>query len=328
MDGNNPHQKQKIWLKLAPWFSGFLVLSGLILLVTHFSELEHFAELLRHAKPVWLMLAALLQVTTYISVAGVWYLSLRQLGEQYSLLSLIPLGIAKLFSDQAIPSGGVSGTAFFIAALARRGVPTQLCMAILLLSLVAHYGAYLLATLATLFLLWLYHQAINSWIIVLFTLFWVIAVGVPASALWIRHLGNKELPHLLLRIPGLSKLLSAFIDAPKELLKNPVLVIVATLLHESVIVLDVATLWVGLQVVGVHCSIWAITPAFMLASMVATIGPIPLGLGTFEATCVSMLGVLGIPVEAALAATLILRGFTLWLPMMPGMWMMRHALRK
>src|SRR5665647_3859451 len=94
MDGNNPHQKQKIWLKLAPWFSGFLVLSGLILLVTHFSELEHFAELLRHAKPVWLMLAALLQVTTYISVAGVWYLSLRQLGEQYSLLSLIPLGLS------------------------------------------------------------------------------------------------------------------------------------------------------------------------------------------------------------------------------------------
>ncbi len=324
---NNPPSGQNPLFKFAPWLSGLLVFSGLILLVTHLSELEHFAELLRQAKPVWLMLAALLQFSTYISVAGVWYFSLRQLGEQCSLFSLIPLGIAKLFSDQAMPSGGVSGTAFFIAALAHRGVPTQQCMAILLLSLVTYYGAYLLATLATIFLLWFYHQTINSWTIALFTIFWIIAVGVPASALWIRHLGSKKLPPLLLRIPDLSKLLSAFIDAPKELLKEPILVIVATLLHGSVFVFDVATLWVALQVVGVHCSLWAITPAFMLASMVATIGPVPLGLGTFEVTCVSMLGVLGVPVEAALAATLILRGFTLWLPMVPGLWLMRHALR-
>ena len=81
---NNPHPEQKIWLRFATWFSGFLILSGLILLVTHFSELEQFAGLLHHAKPTWLILAALLQVTTYISVAGVWYLSLRQLGEQHS----------------------------------------------------------------------------------------------------------------------------------------------------------------------------------------------------------------------------------------------------
>ena len=324
---NNPHPEQKIWLRFATWFSGFLILSGLILLVTHFSELEQFAGLLHHAKPTWLILAALLQVTTYISVAGVWYLSLRQLGEQHSLLSLIPLGIAKLFSDQAMPSGGVSGTAFLIAALGRLGVKTPMCMAILLLSLVTYYGAYLLASLATVFLLWFYHQVVNGWIIALFTIFWFFAVGVPAGALWIRHFGGKELPPLLLRIPGLKNLLSAFIDAPIELLKNPVLVIVAVLLHASVFVLDVATLWVALQVVGVHCSLWAITPAFMLASMVATVGPMPLGLGTFEATCVSMLGVLGVPVEAALTATLILRGFTLWLPMVPGMWLMKRALQ-
>jgi hypothetical protein len=40
-----------------------------------------------------------------------------------------------------------------------------------------------------------------------------------------------------------------------------------------------------------------------------------------------MLGVLGVPVEAALAATLLLRGFTLWLPMFPDMWLARRALR-
>jgi uncharacterized protein (TIRG00374 family) len=327
MPDTSHHPKPFTWGRFATWFSGFLVLSGLILLVTHVSELEQFATLLRRAEPQWLALALLLQMATYVSASGVWYLSLRRLGQRHSLRSLVPLGLAKLFSDQAMPSGGISGTAFFITALNRRGVPTHMCMAILLLSLVTYYAAYLLATLTTLFLLWFVHHAIERWIIGLFFVFCLLAVGTPAVVLLIRNSGRRELPLLLLRIPGLSNLMTAFIDAPTELLRSPALMLSATLLHGSVFVLDTVTLWVALQGVGVECFPWTIAPAFMLASMVATLGPIPLGLGTFEVTCVSMLHVLGIPVEAALTATLILRGFTLWLPMVPGMWLMRRALR-
>ena len=62
---------------------------------------------------------------------------------------------------------------------------------------------------------------------------------------------------------------------------------------------------------------------FASASVVATLSPIPLGLGTFEATAVAMLGVQGVPVEPALTATLLLRGTTAWLPMLPGLWLVR-----
>ena len=34
----------------------------------------------------------------------------------------------------------------------------------------------------------------------------------------------------------------------------------------------------------------------------------------------------GIAVEAALAATLLLRGFTFWLPMLPGVWLARREM--
>jgi uncharacterized membrane protein YbhN (UPF0104 family) len=51
-----------------------------------------------------------------------------------------------------------------------------------------------------------------------------------------------------------------------------------------------------------------------------------MGLGTFEATCVAMLRTLGVPLEAALMATLLLRGFTLWLPMLPGLLLARREL--
>ena len=123
--------------RLRAWFVGLLLLSGLVLLVTHFGELEHFARLVRQAKPAWLVLALLLQTGTYVSVASVWYLALQRERQVHSLLSLIPLGVAKLFSDQVVPSAGMSGTAFIVAALNRRGIPTQFCMATLMLSLVA-----------------------------------------------------------------------------------------------------------------------------------------------------------------------------------------------
>ena len=66
--------------------------------------------------------------------------------------------------------------------------------------------------------------------------------------------------------------------------------------------------------------------SFVIASVVATLAWIPGGLGTFEGTCVAMLHLHGVPIEAALAATLLLRGFTFWLPMLPGFALARREL--
>lgn len=323
---NNASGNKSAWASLRAWFLGLLLLSGLILMVSHYSELEHFIQLLREARPAWLLLAMGLQVLTYASVAAVWYLALRSAQHVQTFLPLVPLGIAKLFSDQAVPSAGMSGTAFFIAALKRRGVPSHLCMATLLVSLVSYYAAYLLVALVSVLLLWFYH-ALNAWVIAVVGVFCVVAVGIPTGTLLLRQWGAKQLPSQLLRIPGIARLQSAIADAPAELLRRPWLVFQCTLLHGAVFVLDAATLWVMLQMVGVETPLLAIFPSFVFASMVATVSPIPLGLGTFEVSSVSMLGMLGVPLEAALTATLLLRGFTLWLPMLPGMWLARRALR-
>jgi hypothetical protein len=40
-----------------------------------------------------------------------------------------------------------------------------------------------------------------------------------------------------------------------------------------------------------------------------------------------MLALFRVPVEVALTATLLLRGFTYWLPMAPGVWLSRKELR-
>jgi len=312
-------------LRLGPWLIGALILSGVILVIVSHGEIEGFAQLLRRAAPVWLLAGIILQVATYFSTAAVWYLTLRQAGTRYSMRTLVPLGVAKLFSEQALPSGGISGTAFFVAALTRRGVPTEICMAALLVSLVAYYTAYLLAAAMSLALLWFYH-ATNTWIVTLTILFCVVAVGIPTGALWLHRRSQRSLPALLTRIPGISRLLDMLGDAPGHLLRDTTLLSQTTLFQASIFMLDAATLWAMLRAVGQDVSFLAAFPCFVVASMVATFGLVPLGLGTFEATCVAMLRTLGVPLEAALTTTLLLRGFTLWLPMLPGLLLARREL--
>ncbi|GGE00407.1 hypothetical protein GCM10011515_20280 [Tsuneonella deserti] len=64
----------------------------------------------------------------------------------------------------------------------------------------------------------------------------------------------------------------------------------------------------------------------MAGSIAATLAPIPLGLGTFEASATAMLVALHIPFEAALTGVLLLRGLTLWLPLIPGLLLLRAGL--
>jgi len=105
------------------------------------------------------------------------------------------------------------------------------------------------------------------------------------------------------------------------------LLIITTLLQETIFLLDAYTLKVMLNAVGQDVSFLVVFPSFVVASVVATLSPVPLGLGTFEATCVAMLSMLGVTLEAAFTATLLLRGFTLWLPMIPGLWLTKLEMR-
>ena len=57
----------------------------------------------------------------------------------------------------------------------------------------------------------------------------------------------------------------------------------------------------------------------MTSSLLRTVGFLPGGLGTFEATSVFTLKVAGVPIAVALAATLAFRALSFWLPMIPGL---------
>lgn len=316
------------WKTALSWLSGLLILGGVVVVALHFTELEKLAELARKAEPAWLLLAVALQMGTYFAAAGAWWIVLKRSKQPRNYLDMVPLGLAKLFTDQALPTGGVGGTLLVVSALHRRGVPKGIAMAALLIGMVSFYAAYLVAV-ALAFVVLSLHGALNGMLVAGTGIFVVIALAIPLGVLLVRRWVRVWPFSLLVRLlPALNVLVEAMEEAPAKTMRDPVALGVTGLFQFSVFVLDAATLWTVLHAVGSPAGVTVAFASFMAASVAATVGPVPLGLGTFEAVSTATLHLQGQPVEAALAATLLLRGFTFWLPMAPGLILARRELHQ
>ena len=308
---------------LLTWIVGLLSFLALILAVLHFGSLARLIELTRSARPAWLLLAVLAQAATYVSAALVWRQALNHAGHKRSLRTLVPLGIAKLFTDEVLPSGGISGTMLVVSGLIRRRVPPEVAMAAMLAGLLSYDIAYLAVVLASAGILWLHNRA-NLALLLGVSVFAVITIAIPAAVLSLKRWGDRQPITWLNKLFGMTVLFRALVEAPTDLLHAPRLLIETACLQLGIFLLDTLTLWLAFNAIGEVPAIWVVFVSFAIASMIATIGPIPVGLGTFEAGSVGMLSFLGVPIEAALAGTLLLRGLTFWLPMLPGIWLARR----
>lgn len=311
--------------RLAPWISGLLTLAGIVLVVVHLGTLKEFARLVAALRPSWFLLALLAQAATYVSASLAWARTLRRAGHPRPLRLLVPLGVAKLFTDQVVPSGGVSGAILVTRALTRRGVPADAAMAVLLVGLVSYFAAYVTAVLISLTILWLHHRA-NAAVFAVVAVFVIVVAAIPSGVLWMKARGLRLLTSWVRHLPGAAHLLRAIADAPTDLVRDPRLLMQTVSLEFVIFVMDALTLWLVLQGLGQSPHLWVAFVSFIMASVAATLGPIPLGLGTFEAAGTAMLHLLGVTIEAALTATLILRGLTFWLPMLPGLYLARREI--
>ncbi len=323
-----PHKPHSRWRRLVRWLPALIAVPALIAAVLHYGSLTKFVELVRAARPEWLLPALGAQVLTYVFSALSWRQVLNKAGEPRPFRTLFRLSIAKLYTDQAIPTGGVSGTILVVKALSRRGVPDHVAMATLLIGMVSYYGADVVGAVVCLALLWLHHHA-DFEVLALVSAFVLIELAIPGAVLWAKSRANHAtLPDWIYRLPGAEELIDAVADAPNDLLSDPRLVAGTFACQFMIDLLDALTLWLICRAVGVPVDLWVAYSGFIIGMIVAMIAPSPLGLGTFEAGTTGMLALLGMPIEAALSATVLLRGFTFWLPMLPGLWIARRELSR
>jgi uncharacterized membrane protein YbhN (UPF0104 family) len=318
----NPHGT---WLDISrkrlrlTWISGLVLLGMLVALVLHLGDERRFVELLYQAKPTWLLVAVVLQGGTYACAAAIWHRALVRTGCHQSLIFLMGLGVAKLFIDQVLPSAGIGGSLLVVDALQRRGVPSAATMVAILVDLVAYYVGFAALLAISLGLLW-YHHDLNITILIMAGVFAVIALTIAGAIYWFSQHDKYPPPGWLRRLPILRPFFDTLVTIPTHLLRDRMLLSQLLLLNVGIFVLDAATLLVMLYTMGQPASPQSAFTSFMIASLAATVGLVPGGLGPFEGAMVAMLTLFNVPLEPALAATFLLRGFTFWLPMVPGFW--------
>lgn len=314
------------WRAIGRWATGIFFFGAVIAAVMGYGEVQHFLDILSGIKPQWILLAALVQLGTYACSAAVWLEVMKHSGYPMALKSLLPLTMAQILARQAVPTGGLSGALVVVKGLLNRGVPEPAGMGCMMAGMVSYYMAYLLAVVISLAFLGAHHD-VSLILFIAGAIFSLVAIGIPAAVFWLYYIGtHNHVPAFVLRFPLARQALKILPDVPVNMLKNPALLFKTTLLQFCVFMIDAATLAILLKAIGTPQPFGVAFSSHVMASVAATIGPIPLGLGTYDAAGIALLRVSGIPVEAGLAAILLLRGFTFWLPMIPGFWLARREL--
>jgi P-type Mg2+ transporter len=308
------------WL---PWLVGIALISALCIAALRFSEAEEIARIAERAQPWWLTVALLLQGATYLAQGEIWRLIGRAAHYSLSRAQGFRLSLAKLFVDQAVPTAGVSGTAAVARHLERAGMPVPAVRASVVVNLTSYFASYVVLLLLAL-----------AWLPLSGPAYATVAV---ASAVFIA--GSIVVIILLLRLPGraagrfverigrikpLRSLVEASAGTDISLVRDGKLFVQACAAQVAIMLLDAATLWVLIRALGGEPSAVGVFSSFMISNLFRTLGVLPGGLGTFEASSVVTLGLAGVSLPVALSATLLFRGLSFWLPMIPGVWLSRR----
>ncbi|HEU5311464.1 MAG TPA: lysylphosphatidylglycerol synthase transmembrane domain-containing protein [Candidatus Eisenbacteria bacterium] len=309
------------------WLPAILALLLVAFLATRFVEWKRFPALLQSAQPAWLLAALGLQILKYFVAAGALQRSMTAAGFPIPVPPLVPVILAKLFTDQVTPASGIAGTVLAGKALRKLKLSRGDATAALVVNTLAFYVANAVTALVAVAILWDrrgFHPAIT----VVVSLFAIYSVGMPALILWAYHSPPRQLPRWLAKVPGLEEALRWFREAPPEPLRRRLLLLEAAVFQLAVVALDSMTLMILVGSLGQAMDYPAAFTAYVMANMAGTVTFVPAGLGTFEAAAVGTLRYLGTPLEVAIAAVILFRGFTLYLPLLPGSYTARDIVKE
>jgi Mg2+-importing ATPase len=289
-----------------------------------FSEGREFVRLVARAHPRWMLLTLFIQTATYFFQGGIWRLTVRTAGAALSLGESVRLAVARLFMDQALPTAGLSGTLVMIKALEQHGVPLPVVMAGVVIDTVSCYATYVVGVIAALIVLAVSHEASRVVIVaaVPFALFST-AIVVGFLALAGRPI-NGPIATRLARLRPLGRGMAFLGAADRGLARNPRLLLAACACQATIVLLDAATIAALIAALGAKASLGGVFASYMISTMFRLVAVLPGGLGTFEASSVLTLKLIGVDLPVALSATLLYRGLSFWLPLVPGLWFSRR----
>jgi len=311
------------WLS---WLFGGAILAVVVVVGLRFSEERELYRIARDARPWWMLFALLLQSGTYLFQGQIWRIVTRAAGASLSLRAAYGLSVGKLLVDQVLPSAGVSGNVLMVRALESRGISRPVVMAGVVVDTASCYGTYVLGLGAALVITLIHHHATG---LVLFTSIPFVLGGIGVTVAVLALPGRRAGPVVqrVARVGPLRKALAFFAQADLSIARRPKLLLEASACQLAILLLDAATIWTLIEALGATAQPSGVFASFMISTLFRIVGFVPGGLGAFEAASVLSLKMIGVGLPVALAATLLFRGLSFWLPMLPGLWFARHAAR-
>jgi uncharacterized membrane protein YbhN (UPF0104 family) len=316
-------KKEAGWRQYRGLIFGLLILAGVIYAAMHIGEGREFLTLVRQADPVWLGIGLLFQIATYFASGAIWWTVVRHFDVDISLGELAALSLAKLSLEKIVPSAGFGGSLLLVRSVEGRGAPERVASATLLVDVLSIYGARAISIVIAVAIIWS-AQGINWAVLLVCAFFILFAAAVLGGIFWFTSVGAERIPRIILKVPAVGAVVKSISEAPAEAMHSKRLFWGATALQFLIIVLDAATLDAMLRAIGHPSTPGKVFASFSIAGVASMLSLIPGGIGAFEGVQVLMLGLLKVPVKAGLAATLMLRAFLLWLPMIPGFIILRR----
>lgn len=303
------------------WIGLFIVFlagtAAIILVVGNISAIGSFSALLLNVNPWWFAAAFVSQLATYACTALVWARVLRRAGYRLNFLSLYTLSVGKLFADQAVPSGGLSGAGFLFHAFSKRQIPYKTAFSTFVFVSLAYIFAFLLAATISFVALAVAGET-SPRLASSITIFAAVLASIIIISFVAVVVTPSNSPSWLNRIRLFRQARSWLELAMKQMVSQKILFFEVMGLQFSIRLIDGITVYLAFLAIGDAVPLHVCFYAAIIGSVVSTIGLVPMGVGTYEAGMVSTLKIFGVPVQEALAASLIFRGLTLWLPLLPG----------
>jgi uncharacterized protein (TIRG00374 family) len=308
---------------------GWVVALGLLAILLYYtfsvSDVGDFLNIIQSANPIWVVAMAITEISTYFCTAGMYQVMLKGLGLKVPFRKLLPLSMEKLAVDQFIPTAGVGGSTIVVHGLKRVGASRQAAIGMVVTGLAAWYIAGDLAGIFGLIMVKDMPVAFSGGLTI-FGLYFLVSVFIIYVTLHgVRTRAFEKIKRLL---PG--KSLDTFFA---EMAQTHDLGLVTKLglskvvvFQLGIILLDAGTLAFACLALGTPVPYIYALAGYALANMAATITVLPGGIGVFEGGSVAVLSFLGMTPAAALAAVVLYRGLSVWLPLIPGVLMARREI--
>jgi Mg2+-importing ATPase len=309
------------------WIVGAALFAVVVAVGLHYSEAAALLALAQHARPEWLLVALGLQAATYAAQGQIWRLVARGAGRALPVRSAYEISLAKQFVDQALPSAGISGSALAANALQALGLPAGTALSAVMLNMASYNAAYVVGLALALGLAMRLGEA-NVLVLVVAVLFGLFSLGMVVLLLVLTGRKGSRLIGVLARVPPIHRVVVELEHADPVLGRRPRLLVATSLAQLVIIALDTATMLALIRSLGAAAPASGVFVSFMISSLFRTVGVVPGGLGTFEASAVVTLKMAGLALPVALSATLLFRGLSFWLPMLPGFWCSRRVVSR